>query len=249
MRGARSALSAAAAACPWASAALFAGSLAYFLFTYTFTFAAYRAGAADPADVAWNAGLFSVFALHHSVFARTGLKRAVARMVPAHLERPLYVAVASVLFILVCREWRLLAGRLWHVEGAGAVLLHAGQIAAGWLVIRSARVIDVRNLAGVTPPARAHAHGASAPAAADVPATDFKTTGPYGWVRHPIYAAWLLLVFSVPSMTATRFELAAVSALYILLAIPLEERTLRAAAAGYGAYAQRVRWRVIPGVY
>ena len=78
---------------------------------------------------------------------------------------------------------------------------------------------------------------------------EFKTAGPYVWVRHPIYSAWVLVVFCVPTMTMTRLVFAATSSAYLLLAIPFEERSLHAAAAAYGEYVRRVRWKLVPGIY
>jgi protein-S-isoprenylcysteine O-methyltransferase Ste14 len=58
------------------------------------------------------------------------------------------------------------------------------------------------------------------------------------------------MVFGVPVMTATRLTFALVSSAYLLLAIPLEERTLRATTGGkYDEYIRLVRWRLIPGLY
>jgi protein-S-isoprenylcysteine O-methyltransferase Ste14 len=69
-------------------------------------------------------------------------------------------------------------------------------------------------------------------------------------VRHPIYSGWLLLVFAVPTMTMTRAVFAVVSSVYLLLAIPFEERSLRTASDGaYRRYMQQVRWKLIPGIY
>jgi protein-S-isoprenylcysteine O-methyltransferase Ste14 len=51
-------------------------------------------------------------------------------------------------------------------------------------------------------------------------------------------------------MTTTRFVFAVASAAYLLIAIPLEERTLRGMIPdGYGRYAATVKWRLLPGVY
>ena len=51
-------------------------------------------------------------------------------------------------------------------------------------------------------------------------------------------------------MTNTRFVFAAISTAYLLMAIPLEEKTIRAnAGAAYEDYMRRVRWRLIPRVY
>ena len=79
---------------------------------------------------------------------------------------------------------------------------------------------------------------------------EFKTDGPYGWVRHPIYLGWILLVFGVGTMMMTRLVFAVVSSVYILIAIPFEERTLRAHSAGaYDDYIRRVPWKLIPRIY
>jgi protein-S-isoprenylcysteine O-methyltransferase Ste14 len=105
-----------------------------------------------------------------------------------------------------------------------------------WLTVHSAAVLGVSHLSGLKPGSASSA--------------EFKTTGPYGWVRHPIYTGWYLTVFAAPVMTTTRLEFAAISALYLLLAIPLEERTLQASAGdGYRRYLEQVRWRLVPGIY
>ena len=74
--------------------------------------------------------------------------------------------------------------------------------------------------------------------------------GPYGWVRHPIYAGWFLVVFSVPAMTATQLVFAVTSSVYLIVGMVFEERSLVSAAPeAYRAYQRDVRWKVIPGVY
>jgi protein-S-isoprenylcysteine O-methyltransferase Ste14 len=51
-------------------------------------------------------------------------------------------------------------------------------------------------------------------------------------------------------MTMTRLVFAAVSALYLLIAMPLEERSLQATSSGaYRRYMLDVQWRLIPGVF
>jgi protein-S-isoprenylcysteine O-methyltransferase Ste14 len=221
------------------AAASFVVSLAYFLFTYAITFAEPVAGRLRWTDLAWDTALFTAFALHHSVFARTPVRALVAGTVPPGLERSLYVAVASVLFILVCRWWRPLPGSAWQVGGLAAWVFHAGQAFGVWLTLRSAAILDVRELAGLPTGRSGDRHDGA-----------FSVSGPYGWVRHPIYAGWFLVVFSVAAMTNTRLAFACISSLYILIAIPFEERTLRRTAGQtYDRYAAKVKWRLVPGVY
>jgi protein-S-isoprenylcysteine O-methyltransferase Ste14 len=213
---------------------LFFASLAYFLFTYMTTFGVPASGAVSVPAITWNVGLFTIFALHHSVFARTGIRRWVSRSFP-DLERSIYVWVASILFVLVCALWRPVPGIAWNVTGPAAWFLWGLQAAGVWLTLRSAGVLNVRDLAGLADKARS---------------AEFKTSGPYGWVRHPIYSGWFLMVLPVPMMTMTRLVFAVVSGAYLVIAIPFEERTMRSTEDGnYDRYMQKVRWKLVPGLY
>lgn len=241
----------------WLGAALFFVSLAYFLLSYVTTFGVPAAGGARAPAVAWNVSLFTLFALHHSVFARAPVRLWVARLMPAPMERSFYVWVASLMLIAVCALWQPVPGVAWNTNGALMWALRLLQATGVWLTLRSAVILDVRELAGVTvrtpdglrpPPVQGDSEvAAGGPQASDV---EFTTTGPYGWVRHPIYAGWFLIVFAAAPMTMTRLVFALVSCVYLLIAIPLEERSMRAAAAGtYARYVAQVRWRLLPGVY
>jgi methanethiol S-methyltransferase len=222
----------------WAGALVFFASLAYFLFRYVIAFGAVTADGPRAAAIAFDTLLFTLFALHHSVFARQRVRAAVQRVVPPRLERSFYVWVASVLFIAVCASWQPVPGVGWSARGPVQWALVALQAIGIWLTLHSAAMIDILELSGV----RQLSNRASA--------IEFKTSGPYGWVRHPIYTGWMLLVFCVPVMTMTRLVFAVVSSAYLLLAIPFEERSLRDSTEGaYERYAAQVRWKLIPGLY
>ena len=244
---------AAARAFAWAGAVLFAAALGYFLFSYAVTFGEITAGTIAPGVIAFDIALFSVFALHHSIFARIPVRSLVRQFVPANLERSVYVWAASLMLIGVCYAWRAVPGVLWQVSRPWSWAIVAVQLVGVWLTLRSAIVIDGLDLAGVRqvstpPPSRKEVHarfGETSPQT-----VEFKTDGPYGWVRHPIYLGWILVVFSVGTMTMTRFVFAAISSVYLLIAIPFEERTIRAhSAGGYEGYCRQVRWKLVPGLY
>ena len=241
----------------WLGAAVFLVSLSYFVLSYATTFGVPAGGSARAPAAAWNVALFTLFALHHSVFARTPVRVWVARLVPTPLERSFYVWIASLLLIAVCALWRPVPGVAWNADGVLLWALRLLQITGVWLTLRSAVILDIRELAGVAapkpggvrpPPAqKGFTPTTGGPQASEV---EFRTTGPYGWVRHPIYTGWFLVVFAAAPMTMTRLTFAVASCVYLLIAIPLEERSMRAASAGaYARYAAQVRWRLLPGVY
>ncbi len=225
----------------WSGAILFFLSLAYFLLSYVTRFSVPPADGERAGAVAWNVALFTLFAVHHSVFAREGVRGWVARTMPAELERSCYVWIASAIFLAVCALWRPVPGVAWQAEGTALWSLRLLQAAGIWITLWSAAVLDILELAGI----RQLDSGSRA-----APENIFKTTGPYGWVRHPIYSGWFLIVFAASPMTMTRLVFAAVSCAYLLIAIPFEERSMRASSAGvYERYIALVRWRLLPGVY
>ena len=77
------------------------------------------------------------------------------------------------------------------------------------------------------------------------------STGPYRLVRHPGYAGAILGALSLPLMLGSWWTFAPVGADIVLFIVrtALEDRTLRRELEGYEAYAQRTRYRLIPGIW
>ena len=96
-----------------------------------------------------NFVLFTLFAAHHSLFARTGIKRWITLHVPPELERSTYVWISSLLLILVCIAWRPLPGVAYVHYGAAAIVHWLIVVAGFWLTFRSASVLDPLVLAGI----------------------------------------------------------------------------------------------------
>ena len=76
-------------------------------------------------------------------------------------------------------------------------------------------------------------------------------TGPYRFVRHPGYIAALFLFFGMALALGSWWALvpAALAAALLVLRTAWEDRLLRAELPGYGDYARRVRWRLVPGIW
>lgn len=77
------------------------------------------------------------------------------------------------------------------------------------------------------------------------------TTGPYGYVRHPMYAGAILFFAGTALLLGSWWGLASVLVFVVLLAIRIfiEEGTLRTGLRGYDDYAANVRYRLIPLVW
>ena len=217
----------------WIGGAAFVGALAFCAYTFVVVWS--RHAGFNRAAIATDVALFAIFAAHHSVFARDPVKTRIVRLIPQSLLRSTYVWIASLLLIGVCGCWQTIGGEVYDVGGwrAGA---HGGvQIAGLLLIVGAVRKIDALELAGI----REH--------------TDrqpLQISGPYRWVRHPVYLGWLLATFGAAHMTTDRLVFAAISAAYLIVAMPIEERALRRSfGETYARYEQRVRWRVVPYIY
>jgi protein-S-isoprenylcysteine O-methyltransferase Ste14 len=77
------------------------------------------------------------------------------------------------------------------------------------------------------------------------------TTGLYRFVRHPMYAGGFFYFIGLPFLFGSWLGLACVPLFIalLMLRIPIEERMLRKDLAGYDAYAARVRYRLVPGLW
>jgi protein-S-isoprenylcysteine O-methyltransferase Ste14 len=219
----------------WLGGALFAASLGLCAWTYLFVLGRGYPPAGWPSILA-DAALITIFACHHSLFARERMKEMLSRLVPAPLLRSFYVWIASLLLMLVCLLWQPIGGELYAATGLLAIALAIVQLVGLWITSRSVARIDPLELAGIRPAARTQG--------------GLQVTGPYRWVRHPLYLGWVLMVFGAAHMTADRLAFAAITTLYLVVAIPWEERSLRRALGGeYARYMRAVRWRMIPFIY
>jgi hypothetical protein len=233
----------AARAFVWLGGALFVASLAFCAWTYAFVLGRALPFNGWPA-VAIDFAFITIFALHHSIFARDAVKTRIARVIPASLLRSVYVWIASALLVLVCAMWRSVGAEIYRVQGVLAVALALTQLAGLWLTIKGTGRLDPLELAGIRP--------------VPVPGTgarhrdreQLQVTGPYRWVRHPLYLGWALMVFGAAHMTGDRLAFAVLTTLYLVVAIPLEERSLRRLFGDdYVRYARDVRWRMFPFIY
>jgi protein-S-isoprenylcysteine O-methyltransferase Ste14 len=212
--------------------ALLYGSVCYAAFFATFLYAVGFLGnlivpkgidSGEPAtlgaSLAVNLGLLALFAVQHSVMARPAFKRWWTRFVPEPVERSTYVLATSLVLMLLFWLWRPMPAVVWNAEGALRLALW-GLFWIGWLtVLVSTFLVDHFDLFGLR---QVYLHATGRP----YTPVGFRTIGLQKWVRHPIMLGFLIAFWATPTMSQGHLLFAAVTTVYILLAIQLEERDL-----------------------
>ena len=77
------------------------------------------------------------------------------------------------------------------------------------------------------------------------------SSGPYAFVRHPMYSGIMLFFFGVPLLVGSWWGVAIAPVFAVLFAIRarIEERALVEGLPDYADYAERVRYRLVPGLW
>ena len=201
-------------------------------------------GMAAPLMVAAaiNIGLMLLFGLQHSVMARPGFKAWWTKMVPASIERSVYVLLTSLILILMFWQWRPMTQAIWQAEAQWLVyLLWALYVAGLGIVLLSTFIIDHFDLFGLR---QVWLN------LRQVPYTHkpFAVQLLYRFVRHPLYVGWFITFWATPQMTLGHLLFAVGMSGYILIAVPYEERDLvRFLGSDYERYRARVP-KFIPGL-
>jgi protein-S-isoprenylcysteine O-methyltransferase Ste14 len=167
-----------------------------------------------------NLLLMSLFAVQHSVMARQGFKAWWTQYVPKPVERSTYVLAASSCLLLLFWQWRPIPTIVWQVTNPDLAATVAVISLAGWvLVFTSTFIINHFELFGLSQ-VTTHLVGKQ------VEPPRFRTPLLYKFVRHPIYLGFIIAFWAAPVMTVGHMLFAAVTTIYILLGIYLEEKDL-----------------------
>jgi len=167
-----------------------------------------------------NTALLMLFAIQHSVMARPGFKRLWTRVVPPEMERSTFVLFASLALALLCWQWRPLPQAVWSVEDPIAASILVAVSWSGWgMVLLSTFLISHFHLFGLS-------QGFARLLGSKLPEPEFVTPFLYKWLRHPIYAGFILAFWAAPHMSLGHLAFAVATTGYILVGIWLEERDL-----------------------
>ncbi len=140
-----------------------------------------------------NTGLLGVFAVQHSVMARPAFKKAWTRIVPAEIERSTYVLFASLALALLLWQWRPIPQLVWSVDAAAIATAITVISWAGWaLVLASTFLISHFHLFGLS---QGFTRMLGFNSAGE---QQFVTPLFYRWIRHPLYAGFILAFWAAP---------------------------------------------------
>ncbi|HEV3152697.1 MAG TPA: NnrU family protein [Candidatus Baltobacteraceae bacterium] len=164
-------------------------------------------------------GILALFAVQHTIMARPQFKQRWTTIVPAPIERSIFVLAASLILIFLFVAWQPIAGLIWNARGALRTAIYV-LYASGWIfAIASTFQInhwDVFGLRQVLGPRTNVTH--------EEPG--LRTPFMYRIVRHPLMLGLLIAFWSSPIMTAGHLLFSLASTVYIVAGTWFEERDL-----------------------
>jgi methanethiol S-methyltransferase len=173
-----------------------------------------------PVAILVNAVLLMLFALQHSIMARSGFKKWVTSFIAAAAERSTYVIASNIALIVMFTFWQPVGGVVWHIEDPVGQYILYFIFGLGWLIVFiSTFLLDHFDLFGL----KQIWHNLKGETYSSV---SFRTPLFYKIVRHPLYFGFLLAFWAAPTMTVAHLLFAAASTGYILVAIRFEENDL-----------------------
>jgi len=182
-----------------------------------------------------NVGLLLVFGLQHSGMARPRFKSWLSRYIDPAAQRSTFVLASSITMIIMMVLWQPLGGVTWSLESPVAKQIILVVYFLGWMAMLWATfLLDHLEMFGLRQAWCAFRDRRNCPEPV------FQTPAAYRFLRHPIYAGWLIIIWASPIMTISHLVLAVGLTIYVLCGIQLEERDLEKHLPYYEQYRRKV---------
>ena len=183
--------------------------------------------------------------VQHSGMVRREFRDRTSGIIPRRYGRAVYSIASGLLLTAIVTLWQPSDTHLFVLDGPFRLAAYAGVLAAIAVFVWGAiaqRRLDLFGLAAI----QAHLRGTTEAA------SELVIRGPYRWVRHPWYAAAIVLFWSCPDMTADRLLFNVLWTVWICMGATFEEKDLLTEFGDdYARYRQRVPmlipWRGVSG--
>lgn len=183
-------------------------------------------------DVGWAL----VFAVPHSLLLLPSTRRRLARWLPAEFFGLVFCLASAVTLLLLMAAWRTSDVVLIELRGPARTAVLAGFYGSWVLMFYSMALTGLGYQTGITP----FWHWFRGRTA---PRREFRPTGLYRLLRHPVYLSFLGVIWLTPTVTLDRAVLIAVWTGYVCVGSYLKDERL----AYYLGESYRAYQRAVPG--
>lgn len=169
--------------------------------------------------LAWDGIISAVFFVQHSYMIRGSFRDRLSTVISPHYNDAAFAIFSSTILIAVIVFWQSSTIVIYELQGflywiaRGIFILAITGI--GWVVY----ALKPFDLFG-------HSSIKSYLSGKPLRPLQFTVSGPYLWVRHPLYFFVLLLIWSFPVLTADRLLLNILWTAWIYIGTTLEEKDL-----------------------
>ena len=196
------------------------GSFVLFLiFLYVGSFDWVNFGLEEPTSLAFDALLCAVFFVQHSTMIRKSFKNRLRKIIPAHYHGAFYSISSGTILLILIILWQDSHLYTFSQQDAIRTIFRIIFFSCIGLFVWDCLALESFDFFG------------AGPIIADIKGIKttgipFIVSGPYRWVRHPLYFAMLLMIWSCPDVSIDRLLFNILWTVWIVVATVLEERDL-----------------------
>ena len=167
-----------------------------------------------------NISLLLLFALQHSVMARSFFKEGLLKNISKAGKSATYSVASSLCLVLIFSFWQPLEGSAWDIQNDVLFWAITLVFLLGWTIAFSATfIIDHFELFGLHQGYRVLKN-------LPEPEVKFQVNLFYKYVRHPIQAGTMVGLFATPQMSYTHLLFSIGMGIYIFIGLYFEGKSL-----------------------
>lgn len=169
--------------------------------------------------IVWDATICLPFFALHSGMIRPGIRRRLSVLIPERWHAAAYSILSGVFLLFALGLWQNSGEWAYRLPASGTWLFRATFLAAGLGFAWSVSALEEFDALGIGQ--------AKHPGRGSItPTTVLTVSGPYRWVRHPLYFLSLVMIWACPAVTTDRLMFNLLWSLWIVIGVQFEERDL-----------------------